>query len=247
MPRTPTTNYLFRHRRGFKYRRAVPHDLRGLLGKAHWVKTFPGTVSYEEAKAACRVLAVEHDRLIKGLRAATQTQREAIADAGGWEAFKTLPDALERGLPYVETVAVHFEDDPGVSPEGAAEIVDARRIAKRMRAEIAATRQVVTKIGAPAKGEGLAALIPLWLSISKPGADKTVQRMHLHIGRCMEIIGRKAPAEITRQDCVALRDSAEAAFPRPVAGGREHPIQRRDEEGHARRQPDAGAQSPGEA
>jgi integrase len=212
------TNYLFPHGRGFKYLRAVPRDLRSEISRRTWVKTFPGSVSFDDAKAKCRELAVEHDRLVAGLRKAPQATRDAIVAAGGWDAFARLPDRREQGLPFVEAVA-RLEDDPGsvTTPEDAAEIIDARRIAREMRAEIKQARQAIAKIARPVTGDGIAVLIPMWIAINRPKSPKVVQKMRLYVSRFVDVVGPKAPSQVTREDAIAFRDAAESTYPRPTA------------------------------
>ena len=95
-------------------RRAVPVDIRPLLRVNSWVATFPGSVSFEEAKAKAIALAVEQDQLVRGFRKLGTDERAEIA-AVGWREFKAMPDRLQRIQPFADFLAaqeVPAEDDP---------------------------------------------------------------------------------------------------------------------------------------
>ena len=81
---------------GYLFRRAVPADVRPVIGKREFKVALGG--DYRKASQRCRELAVETDRQIEGARCSTTSQPEASGEY--------LPAILENSAPLTNITAV---------------------------------------------------------------------------------------------------------------------------------------------
>lgn len=72
-------DYLQLDGKKYKYIRGVPLELRDALGGKKFWTAYIGTMPHAAALAKARVIAIEHDKLIEGLRSLTEEQRAEIA------------------------------------------------------------------------------------------------------------------------------------------------------------------------
>jgi integrase len=204
--------YLVRHgKEGWKYKRACPPDVRPTLRRKTWIKTL-GTISHAAAIVEARQLAAIHDALIKSVRAMPEAERHLIADAGGREALERDAAYFERRLGDIRW-ALDRLDSVDLPDRLVVTTNKLRRLKRRVEARVAVTRKVL----APPVEHGLAALIPIWKQVSGTRSPKVVQKMHLYVARFTEIVGVKAPENVTRGDVLAFRDVIERDYPRPTA------------------------------
>lgn len=202
--------HISRHRTGWRYKRAVPRELQGLIGRKEWSEYF-GSIGERVAETKARELAVEHDRLVGQLRTLTPAERDVIAARGGLQPFRQYLEGTVIGTAFVDYFAAK-EPDPN-SPErqqqeDALEIMRARRQAAEMRAEAAAGRKTLAK--ANGKGVGIEALVPIWQRVSKPRASASIRSMQYCAGRFVEIVGDVEPKAVTRTHIIKFRDALEA-------------------------------------
>ena len=167
--RRPT--YLRKHgRTGWKYDRTKPADVREALGGAsHWIRSFGG-LSYQEAVATARVLAVEHDRQIAQMRKLAPEERTKFVAAGGLEKLRLDAETSERHAEHMQRLADSVQDDPlavglpyGISRDQmAGSFLSARRQAGIFTRIARKKRQLVAKVDKTPSGNFIATIIPVW-------------------------------------------------------------------------------------
>lgn len=220
MPRTYTKgpyrkSHLVRHGNAWKYRRGVPHDLRGIIGKTAWVQ-YLGDVERSVAEIAAHTEDAKNGDLIKRLRALTPNERAEIAGNGGLEAFKLYAKAAEIGIPFVQIVADmelptdDTEDDPeGNLAQSALMIMQARQSVTRLRAEAQKARKAAAKLDGRGDGAELLSLVDLWHKVKRPRSDKAIEKTQLYVRRFVDVVGNLEPKKVTRDHVIRYRDGLE--------------------------------------
>lgn len=120
--------YVEPHGKAFRYRRIVPADVRGQVGKTRWTKTFPARTPLALIEQRARRLASEHDKLIgrarNGEALSPEIVAEAEAQAREWlkrdrsEAFETLAYLAADPTPSDRAFLNAFEHGGRYIPDG---------------------------------------------------------------------------------------------------------------------------------
>lgn len=203
-------SHLVRHGNAWKYRRGVPRDLQGLIGKTAWVK-YLGDIDRAAAQIAAHTEDARNGALIKQLRTLSADERAEIADTGGLEKFKAFAASGHKSprIEWLEKVLqAELPSSDKISPGLALMILDAQQTVARNRAKAQKVRGVAAKLnggGEPA----LMALIELWYRVKRPRSDKAVEKTRLYVRRFVEIVGDVAPEKVTRADVIKYRDELE--------------------------------------
>jgi integrase len=89
-------SYIIAHERAYKYKRAVPRDLREVVERTSWTEYISAT-SKHEAKEKARPFAIRDDRRIKLLRRLPPDERQAVIASGAWEIHLVIePFSMRR-------------------------------------------------------------------------------------------------------------------------------------------------------
>lgn len=209
--------YLVPHGSGWKYLRAIPKDLRALIGKRNATR-YLGSLPHSEASIRARSHAVKHDELFSVLRAIPQRQREEIENAGGLAAWKKQTSSDSVALIFLKAAAHIGRDD--LFQEEADDQTRARQVLSTLEARStyeAAEKVQTSKLEllyaleptARPKTRHLESLLEAYEREKPSMSQKTQDRTKLYLQRFVEIVGDKKPAEVTRSDVVAFRDALE--------------------------------------
>ena len=144
----PLSLYLVKVQNVYHYRRYVPPDVRPDIGNRQWWKRSLKTGELRIAEARARSLAVEHDRLIEGVRQQQPSERLETVRAkerAVWDSGKATARRLAAQRPELL--------QPAYAADGSARIVEAlprswhrqfvRTTVARIETELAVVRQQV--------------------------------------------------------------------------------------------------------
>ena len=209
--------YLMPHGSGWKYLRAIPKDLRALIGKRNATR-YLGTLSHSEASIRARSQAVTHDELFSLLRALPQRQKDEIVNAGGLSAWKK--QVATDSIPLVFLKAAAHIGRGDLFQEEADDATRARQVLSTLEARSAdelAEKSHKPKLEllyaleptARPKTRHLESLLEAYEREKPSMSQKTKDRTKLYLQRFVEIVGDRRPAEVTRSDVVAFRDALE--------------------------------------
>lgn len=184
-------NYLGRHGRGWRYRRAIPRDLHTAYGgQSVWTR-YLGNVGQDEAERLARALAVEHDNQIVALKALTPAERaevirhRALNDPAAWKQYL---DGTEIGAIFVDASgAMEIDTDADGAGQDALEIIKRRQTAARMRDEVVIGRKTLRKLSG--SGQAMATLLDTWQRKVKPRNAQTVKKYGLYLRRFAASVG----------------------------------------------------------
>lgn len=122
-------SYVVRHARAYyKYKRAVPNDLRDVVGRKAWTEYISAS-SKHEAKEKARPFAIRDDRRIRLLRALPHDERQAVVEYGAWDdptRYRQALDGLDTGSKFVDAVALYTA--PNDAHDEVAQALDALEI-----------------------------------------------------------------------------------------------------------------------
>ena len=207
-------SHLVRHGNAWKYRRGVPRDLQGLIGKTAWVR-YLGDVDRGAAEIAAHTEDAKNGALIAQLRTLTPHDRAEIRSKGGIEKFNQFAKT-DEGIPFLKAVAeleLSEENNEGVPEsfvaEGALNILQAKQALDHAQAQVRKARSVAKKLTGRADGAELLSLVDLWYAVKRPRSDKAVEKTKLYVRRFVEIVGDVEPEKVRRADVIRFRDELE--------------------------------------
>ena len=213
--------YLMRHGAGWKFIRAVPHDLHRVYGRKFFTY-YIGAASTAAASEAARKLAVYADETVATLKRLSADEQATIAAAGGltkwWNSPLTHVDRLFE-------LATTIEPDPD-QPEAMQEADEAAafrasRALARMQPQIATRQRIVAKLNTlPTPEPKMFALIEAWERLRKP-TRKTAMKARLYFRRLVDVTGDIEPRAVTRADVIRYRDAL-AANPKTAQSTNKH-------------------------
>ena len=205
--------YMFEHRGGFKYKKAVPSDLHSIIGRKAWTK-YLGAIARPKAELEARALSLDHDRLIQALRALNPAELGKIAAAGGLKGYVATTKNAEDAAAFIEAGAGRYEPDPN-APEDqyereAVAIFRARHEVAQLDGEAAAGKNVLAKLDPKNRTlSSLGALIDTWVRVANPRSARSIGKMKLYVGRFIATVGDLTPAEVTADHAAGFRDLLE--------------------------------------
>jgi integrase len=209
-------SYIVRHARAyFKYKRAVPNDLRDVVGRKAWTEYISAS-SKHEAKEKARPFAIRDDRRIRLLRSLPHDERQAVVEYGAWDdptRYKQALDGLDKGAEYVNAVtlwtAPDETDDEATQAQDALEIHRAAQQAKAMRAKAAKGRKTLRHLSG--NSNGLDVLHDNWQQQSKPQPD-TAKKYRLYLRRFQECVGDLEAREVRPEHVRKWRDALQSTY-----------------------------------
>ena len=203
-------DFLMRHGSGYKYVRAVPKDLRDVAGQSFWTR-YIGAVPHEEAKARALLHAARDQQIIDGLKRLLPSERNAIAEAGGVNAWRKAHAFDAPSVPWLQ-LGASLEPDPEqpdpMQAQDALFAVYARRELARIEEATATVRKITRKLNG--QGGSLLALVDLHEKVAAPRSYKTGEKARLYVRRFIDVIGDMTPQDVTREHVIKFRDDLEA-------------------------------------
>ena len=208
-------SYVVRHAGAYKYKRAVPLDLRDAVGRNSWTEYISAS-SKHEAKEKARPLATRDDRRIRLLRSLPHDERQAVVEYGAWDdpsRYRQALDHIEMGATFVNAVALYTApddaDDEAAQARDALEIHRAAQQAKSMRAQVAKGRKTLRRLSGDSSGIDL--LHDNWQQQNKPQPD-TAKKYRLYLRRFSECIGDLDVREVRPEHVRKWRDSLQRSY-----------------------------------
>lgn len=232
-------DFLMSHGRGWKYIRAVPRELRAVVGKKYWTR-YIGAAPKSTAKAKALDYAAADQKVIDGLLALTDEERTRIANTAVFVGGSALGEAkpkeirgldawvlVEKGGPmslrFLEFAVApsRTEGDPLVDHAQQAEqegidvgqaLLDAalaRQSFAKAQADVAADRAIKLKMSHSTYEPVLMTLVRLWIRVKVPRNPKTVEKTTLYVHRFAQLAGDLQPSQVTREHVIRFRDALE--------------------------------------
>ena len=172
-------DYLVKYGSGHRYFRAVPKELRPVVGRKYWYECL-GKVSRRDAQAKAVVLAARDQKIIDSLRRLFPIEREAIAQAGGLAAWLQVQQQ-ETALAPLFQLGASLEPDPEMPDD----MQDADLLAAAQNTPGAGTDQresraankIVRRLGN--SGGSLLTLVDLHVKVRPPRSTKTTEKARL--------------------------------------------------------------------
>ena len=212
------TPYITRHRRGWKYQRAVPKHLQPIVGKTAWV-AYLGSVGERDATMKARKFATEHDSTIATLNALSLVDHEFLTRRGGVEGLNGYTQHLETEFAVMSTLPEYFADLPAEDRERAHQAglsdgdlaltaIGARKRALTvLQPELAHAQKLVRKLGSGRPGTSLDELVDLWESVKKPRNRRSPDRYRRSFRILADVLGADTdPRTLTQGDIAKFRD-----------------------------------------
>ena len=189
-----------RWRRGWRYKRVVPQDVRHVVGASAWSK-YLGAVSEPDAMSEARKLDVIHDDLIRRARGLSPDAQEIIAVGGGLKSARADALKVAEGLKEPERTEADVDLN---APDAIAQLKHVRRMrgltahVKHIHRE---TQDALAAVTPSDQASKLAALIPTWLRVAAPRQPKSIQKKRLYVGRLVKVVGDLEPRASSPRAC----------------------------------------------
>lgn len=206
--------YVFRHRRNWKYVRAIPAALRPLYGgRANRIKVFEAS-GHREALVVGRALAAEDDAAFSRLRRLDDSGREHVISLGGVQA--TLTEAAETAAAYKQVLddaaAVRAAPDDLPEVPGYKEAIARTKVVASLPViYMAPYAKGIAELAAKLEGKALArvslsSLVDLWVKIKAPREARARERYDKSVIEFASVIGDLEPAQVQQMHAVAYRN-----------------------------------------
>ena len=206
---TYNRTYCVRHGKGYKYKRAVPLDVRGLFGgRKVWVRPLR-EAGRRAAENEARELAVKDQRVIDRLRALSDDERAQVTLAGGLEALERATRAVEFGPILFQSILP--TDDAPLE-------IDLPSILQNCLQSVDETEQIVAAaergrrtLNKVKQSATLDVLLDTWRRVAKPKAVHSVDAKARCLKRFKAVVGDMHPRRVTADHAAAFRDDLERA------------------------------------
>ena len=202
-------DYLTKYASGLRYFRAVPKELRDVVGRDYWYECL-GKVPHREAQARAVVLAARDQKIIDGVQRLSPSERDAIKQAGGLKAWAQVQQGVALEATGLRRAAEIEPDDDMPDEMQDVDLLAAARacrelvnIEKKTAAAAKITHRFSDSSGA------LLTLVDLHAKVRQPCAE-AIQKARLYVRRFIDVVGDLSPTAVSRDDVIKFRDHLEA-------------------------------------